>query len=130
MLGKLSALGVRLLLDDFGVGYTSLSQLKALPIKEIKIDSSFVKTMTRDRNDSLIVQSVISLGHNLGLTMVAEGVETESTLTTLARFGCDIAQGKHISEPLSSADLDTWRRVPAEGLGDLDYRLAATGDDG
>jgi diguanylate cyclase (GGDEF)-like protein len=116
MLGRLSALGVRISLDDFGVGYTSLSQLKALPISEIKIDRSFVMTMTRDRNDSLIVQSVISLGHNLGLTLVAEGVETESTLTTLARFGCDVAQGKHISEPLSAADLDAWRPSLPGGL--------------
>jgi diguanylate cyclase (GGDEF)-like protein/PAS domain S-box-containing protein len=110
MLEKLSTLGVRLSLDDFGVGYTSLSQLKALPISEIKIDRSFVTTMTQDRNDSLIVQSVISLGHNLGLSLVAEGVETEPVLSALAGFGCDIAQGNHISEPVPVATFDSWSK--------------------
>jgi EAL domain-containing protein (putative c-di-GMP-specific phosphodiesterase class I) len=109
MLEKLSDLGVRLSLDDFGAGYTSLSQLKALPISEIKIDRSFVMTMNEDRRDSLIVQSVIALGHNLGLTIVAEGVETEDALTTLAAFGCDIAQGYYLTAPIPVAALDTWR---------------------
>jgi diguanylate cyclase (GGDEF)-like protein len=113
MLDKLSALGVRLTLDDFGVGYTSLSQLKALPISKIKIDRSFVLTLARDRSDSLIVQSVISLGHNLGLTLVAEGVDTEDTLTALSRFGCDIAQGDHVSEPLPADAFDTWSLTPS-----------------
>jgi diguanylate cyclase (GGDEF)-like protein len=130
MLEKLSALGVRIALDDFGVGYTSLSQLKALPISEIKIDRSFVMTMTGDHNDSLIVQSVISLGHNLGLTLVAEGVETESTLTLLARFGCDIAQGSHFSKPLTAAGFDTWRPSRTAGLRDPAYGLATTSEDG
>jgi len=108
MLEKLSALGIRLSLDDFGVGYTSLSQLKALPVDEIKIDHSFITTMTSERSDSLIVQSVISLGHNLGMTLVAEGVETEATLLALAGFGCDVAQGLHLCEPLTAAAFDTW----------------------
>jgi diguanylate cyclase (GGDEF)-like protein len=129
MLEELSALGIRLSLDDFGVGYSSLSQLKALPISEIKIDRSFVTTMTWDRNDSLIVQSVISLGHNLGLTLVAEGVESEKTLTALAGFGCDVAQGNHIGEPLTAAAFDTWRPSTRGGLRNLDYGLAMTTDD-
>ena len=108
MLRRLSALGIRLSLDDFGAGYTSLSQLKALPLDEIKIDRSFVTTMAESRSDSLIVQSVISLGHNLGMTLVAEGVETGAVLTALAGFGCDIAQGEHVSRPLSAAAFDTW----------------------
>jgi diguanylate cyclase (GGDEF)-like protein/PAS domain S-box-containing protein len=108
MLQKLSELGVRLSLDDFGAGYTSLSQLKALPISEIKIDRSFVITMNEDRSDSLIVQSVIALGHNLGLTLVAEGVESEDVLNTLKGFGCDIAQGYYMTRPIPAAAFDTW----------------------
>jgi diguanylate cyclase (GGDEF)-like protein len=109
MLEKLSALGVRLSLDDFGAGYTSLSQLKALPIDEIKIDRSFVITMAQDRSDSVIVASIIALGHNLEMTLVGEGVETETALRTLAGFGCDVAQGTHICEPLPVGAFDTWR---------------------
>jgi len=109
MLEKLSALGVRLSLDDFGAGYTSLGQLKALPIDEIKIDRSFVITMAQDRSDSVIVASIIALGHNLEMTLVAEGVETEDILRTLAGFGCDVAQGTHICEPLPPGAFDTWR---------------------
>jgi len=108
-LEKLSALGVRISLDDFGVGYTSLSQLKALPISEIKIDRSFVMTMTQDRSDSLIVASIISLGHNLGLTLVAEGVENSGILSALAACGCDVAQGNHLSGPIPVAAFDAWR---------------------
>ncbi len=105
---KLSALGIRLSLDDFGAGYTSLSQLKDLPITDLKIDKSFVMSMAHDAKDSLIVQSLISLGHNLGLTMVAEGVESAELLAALAGLGCDVAQGHHISEPIPAADFDTW----------------------
>jgi EAL domain-containing protein (putative c-di-GMP-specific phosphodiesterase class I) len=72
-----------------------------------------VLTLTRDRSDSLIVQSVISLGHNLGLTLVAEGVDTEDTLSALSRFGCDIAQGDHVSEPLPADAFDTWSLTPS-----------------
>jgi diguanylate cyclase (GGDEF)-like protein len=120
MLVKLSALGVRLALDNFGVGFTSLSQLKALPFNEIKIDRSFVIGMTRDRNDSLIVASVISLGHNLGLSLVAEGVETENTLTVLSGLGCDIAQGNQIGEPMPATAFDTWRPSTRGGVRHLE----------
>ena len=108
MLEKLSALGIRLSLDDFGAGYTSLSQLKALPISEIKIDRSFVRTMNEDSRDAVIVHSIIALGHNLGLTLVAEGVETESALTTLAGFGCDVVQGYYLTRPIPVAAFNTW----------------------
>jgi diguanylate cyclase (GGDEF)-like protein len=108
MLEKLVDLGIRLSLDDFGAGYTSLSQLKALPISEIKIDRSFVMMINEDPRDSIIVQSVIALGHNLGLTLVAEGVETEDALTTLAGFGCDVFQGYHLSRPVPVAAFDIW----------------------
>ena len=108
MLEKLSALGIRISLDDFGAGFTSLSQLKALPISEIKIDRSFVMAMAEDRRDSLIVQSVISLGHNLGLALVAEGVEAQDALTALAGFGCDAFQGDYLTQPIPIAEFDAW----------------------
>ena len=108
LLEQLSALGVRISIDDFGAGYTSLGQLKTLPVNELKIDKSFVMTMTEDRSNSLIVHSVVDLGHNLGLTIVAEGVESEQALAALAEFGCDVAQGYHLSRPIPATDLDTW----------------------
>ena len=107
-LEQLSALWVRLSIDDFGAGYTSLSQLASLPISEIKIDRWFVMTMDDDTSNALIVRSLIDLGHNLGLTMVAEGVETERTLTALAGLGCDIAQGYHLSRPITADAFDIW----------------------
>ena len=108
LLEQLSALGVRISIDDFGAGYTSLGQLKTLPVDELKIDKSFVMTMTTDRSNSLIVHSVVDLGHNLGLTIVAEGVEDEQALAALREFGCDVAQGYHLSRPIPAAALDTW----------------------
>jgi len=108
VLQQLSDLGIRISLDDFGAGYTSLGQLKTLPVSELKIDRSFVTTMTEDRSNTLIVRSVIDLGHDLGLTIVAEGVENQHTLTALAAYGCDIAQGYHHARPLNAANFTTW----------------------
>jgi diguanylate cyclase (GGDEF)-like protein/PAS domain S-box-containing protein len=107
-LQELSALGVRLAIDDFGAGYTSLSQLTSLPINEIKIDRSFVMKITDFSSSALIVSSVVELGHNLGMTLVAEGVENEEALTALAGLGCDVAQGYHISRPITAAAFDIW----------------------
>lgn len=114
LLQALSALGIRLSIDDFGAGYTSLGQLKNLPISELKIDKSFIVTMREDPSDALIVQSIVDLGHNLGLTIVAEGVETAALLDDLASFSCDIAQGDYVSCPLTPAAFDLWyaQRVP------------------
>ena len=109
LLEALAALGVRLSIDDFGAGYTSLGQLKTLPITELKIDKSFVMTMTEDRSNALIVHSVVDLGHNLGLTLVAEGVETQQALGALSGLGCDVAQGYHLSRPATAAAFDLWR---------------------
>jgi EAL domain-containing protein (putative c-di-GMP-specific phosphodiesterase class I) len=108
LLEQVAALGVRLSIDDFGVGYSSLGQLKTLPVSELKIDRSFVMTMMEDRSNALIVQSVVDLGHHLGLTIVAEGVETGYALVALAGLGCDIAQGHHISRPVPAAAFDRW----------------------
>jgi PAS domain S-box-containing protein/diguanylate cyclase (GGDEF)-like protein len=108
VLEKLSALGVRLSIDDFGAGYTSLSQLTTLPLSELKIDRSFVMRMTEDPGNAMIVQSVIDLGHNLDLTLVAEGVETEQALKALVGLECDLAQGYHLCKPLPVAAFDAW----------------------
>jgi EAL domain-containing protein (putative c-di-GMP-specific phosphodiesterase class I) len=80
-----------------------------MPISEIKIDRSFVMKMGDDPSSALIVSSVVELGHNLGMTLVAEGVEDAIALQTLARLGCDIAQGYHLSRPVPAADFDLWR---------------------
>jgi diguanylate cyclase (GGDEF)-like protein len=111
ILHHLSTLGLRISLDDFGAGYTSLAQLRDLPIHELKIDRSFVMTMLENPANALIVRSVIDLGHNLGLTIVAEGVETAEALTALSAADCDIAQGYHISRPLTGDDFSAWYRA-------------------
>jgi EAL domain-containing protein (putative c-di-GMP-specific phosphodiesterase class I) len=108
MLEQLSALGVRISIDDFGAGFTSLSQLTTLPVSELKIDRSFVMSMSQDPGIAMIVQSVIDLGHNLGLTLVAEGVETEQILMALNVLGCDVAQGYHLCRPIPAAAFDSW----------------------
>jgi diguanylate cyclase (GGDEF)-like protein len=110
LLERLAKLGVRISVDDFGAGYTSLGQLKTLPVSELKIDRSFVMTMMADRSDALIVHSIVDLGHNLGLTIVAEGVESEEALSLLAGFGCDIAQGYQMCRPSPIETFDAWRR--------------------
>ena len=109
LLERLAAQGVALSIDDFGAGYTSLGQLKTLPVTELKIDKSFVMTMTTDHSNALIVHSVVDLGHNLGLTLVAEGVETEQAMVALGGYGCDVAQGYHLSRPITAAAFDLWR---------------------
>jgi EAL domain-containing protein (putative c-di-GMP-specific phosphodiesterase class I) len=104
----LSEAGVRLSIDDFGTGYSSLSYLSRLPLDEIKIDRSFVMRMVHDARDASIVQSTIGLGHALGLSVVAEGIEDDETLRILARLGCDVAQGYHIGLPIHPSRLQAW----------------------
>jgi EAL domain-containing protein (putative c-di-GMP-specific phosphodiesterase class I) len=108
VLDRLRALGVRLSLDDFGTGRSSLAYLKRLPLDEVKIDRSFVSGMTEDENDAVIVRSTIDLARNLGLSVVAEGVESAAIMAELERLRCDIAQGYHLSRPVPSDDLTAW----------------------
>jgi predicted signal transduction protein with EAL and GGDEF domain len=107
-LEELSAMGVRLAIDDFGTGYSSLSYLKSLPVDELKIDKSFVMNMQASADDGVIVRSTIDLGRNLGLAVVAEGVETEEAFTQLQDLGCDEAQGFLMSRPVPAEDLTAW----------------------
>jgi diguanylate cyclase (GGDEF)-like protein len=104
----LSRMGVGLSIDDFGTGYTSLSSIKRLPVNEIKIDKSFVTNMLTDKKDEMIVRTVIEFGHNFGLTVVAEGVETKEVLDALAALGCDEVQGYFISKPQTCELLKSW----------------------
>jgi len=104
ILRALDDMGVYLSIDDFGTGYSSLSYLKRLPVKQLKIDRSFVSDMISDRDDAMIVRSTIDLAHNLGLGTVAEGVESDQILERLKGMECNIAQGYLISRPLSRDD--------------------------
>ncbi|MGH2734965.1 MAG: putative bifunctional diguanylate cyclase/phosphodiesterase [Actinomycetota bacterium] len=105
---ELNALGVRLSLDDYGAGYSSLSHLRRLPVQEIKIDKSFILRMMLDENDEVIVRSTIDLARNLGLEVVAEGVETNDVRDHLADLGCDLAQGYLISRPIPGDEFLVW----------------------
>ena len=109
VLTSLSTLGVRLSVDDFGTGYSSLSYLSKLPVSELKIDKSFVMGMENNSNDTVIVQTTIDLGHNLGLEVVAEGVETAASISLLQPLGCDTLQGYYFTKPLSAQEFNTWR---------------------
>jgi diguanylate cyclase (GGDEF)-like protein len=111
VLDALAKVGVGLSIDDFGTGYSSLSYLKRLPIEEIKIDRSFVMQMHVDANDFMIVRATVDLGRNLGLRVVAEGVEDLATFDRLADFGCDEAQGFYISRPISAVEFTRWMSV-------------------
>ena len=111
VLDALADVGIGLSIDDFGTGYSSLSHLKRLPIEEIKIDRSFVMQMHVDANDFMIVRATVDLGRNLGLRVVAEGVEDLATFDRLAEFGCDEAQGYYISRPLSAVEFTRWLSV-------------------
>jgi len=109
LLWQLRRAGVRLSIDDLGVGQSSLAYLKRLPVHEVKIDKSFVMTMVDDPADDAIVCAVIGLAHRLGMTIVAEGVETEPIRDRLTEIGCDIAQGYWYSRPMPAADVAPWQ---------------------
>jgi diguanylate cyclase (GGDEF)-like protein len=120
VLGALRAMGVSLAVDDYGTGYSSLSYLRRIEADELKIDKSFVMQMGLDDNSAIIVRSTIELGHSLGLTVTAEGVEDRSTHDTLQRLGCDRVQGYYHSRPLSAPAMEAWlnerRRIASERM--------------
>ena len=112
-LDDLRAMGVMIAIDDFGTGYSSLTQLQQLPVDEIKIDRSFVTRMETDRQDAVLVHSIIDLGRNLGLRVTAEGVETENVKQVLARLGCDYAQGFHLGRPVVADECARYFEPPS-----------------
>jgi diguanylate cyclase (GGDEF)-like protein len=117
VLARLSRLGVGLAVDDFGTGYTSLAWLRDLPVTTLKIDKSFVLDMHTGGGDSVIVRSTVQLGRNLGLSVVAEGVEDQQAWDELAALGCDLAQGYFLSRPQPVEVLTPWLRAAADAAG-------------
>jgi diguanylate cyclase (GGDEF)-like protein len=117
VLDELTAMGVRISIDDFGTGFSSLAQLQRLPVRELKVDRSFIAEMARSSEVWQIVRSTIDLGHGLGLRVVAEGVESRETLEELRGLGCDVAQGFFVSAPLRAPELVAWlgERSAAKG---------------
>jgi EAL domain-containing protein (putative c-di-GMP-specific phosphodiesterase class I) len=101
MLRAIKRLGVQIAVDDFGTGYSSLSYLRRFPVDRLKVDRSFVQDMAKDGDSAAIVRTIIALGHNLGLKVVAEGVETEDQIAFLADNACDELQGYYFSKPIS-----------------------------
>ncbi len=108
VLHAVRALGVRIAIDDYGTGYSSLAYLQDLPVDELKLDRAFIGKMNRDRRSAAIVASTVSLAHSLDLPLVAEGVESTATLAALTALGCDFAQGFFVARPASVADIDAW----------------------
>ena len=108
VLHELSDMGVELVIDDYGTGFSSLAYLKMLPVNGLKIDKSFVIDMLDNENDAIIVQSTIDLAHNLDLTVIAEGGENVDTLLRLTDKHCDYAQGYHLSRPIPESQFRSW----------------------
>lgn len=117
LLSKFKKHGMKISIDDYGTGYSSLAQLKQLPVHELKIDKSFVQRLEHDVDDQIIVRSTIELAHNMGLYVVAEGIEDEFSLNWLAEHGCELAQGYFISRPKPASELTSWlldQKTPKE----------------
>lgn len=115
ILSDIASKGIRIAIDDFGTGYSSLGYLKKLPIGAVKIDRSFVIGMTEDEHNATIVRSSIDLAHNMGLKVVAEGVENADVMANLKNLGCDAAQGMFISRPLPLDELLSWLKSSTWG---------------
>jgi len=114
VLTTLRNIGVSISIDDFGTGYSSLQHLKELPVAELKIDKSFVMDMIKDEDDAVIVRSTIDLAHNLGLSVVAEGIESQEIFDILEVLGCDYGQGFHIARPMEAKQLAAWLTAPPD----------------
>jgi EAL domain-containing protein (putative c-di-GMP-specific phosphodiesterase class I) len=125
VLGRLRSLGIEIAVDDFGTGYSSLAYLGRLPVNELKIDRSFVGEMQTNAPNAAIVRSTITLGHDLGLRVVAEGVEDEATWRFLQRSGCDSVQGYWVSRPLSATALVEWLLTSGRAEGEEPQLLPA-----
>ena len=108
ILHELNGLGIRISIDDFGTGYSSLAHLKEMPVHELKIDRAFVTSMQSVHSDAVIVRSTIDLARNLGLSVVAEGVEDGAVLGELVQLGCDAVQGYHLSYPVPAGEFLAW----------------------
>ncbi len=108
LLQKFKDAGIKISIDDYGTGYSSLAQLKQLPVHELKIDKSFVQHLHEDEDDRIIVRSTIELAHNMGLSVVAEGIEDDFSLRWLTEHGCELGQGYFISRPKTTSDFTTW----------------------
>jgi diguanylate cyclase (GGDEF)-like protein/PAS domain S-box-containing protein len=116
VLQRLRALGVHMAIDDFGTGYSSMAYLKGLAVDALKIDKSFVQNLASDASDRAIVRSAVELGHNLGLQVVAEGVEDTDSYDQLVRLGCDLVQGYYMGRPMPIDDLERWLAHAPFGL--------------
>lgn len=99
---------IKLAIDDFGTGYSSLNYLKQLPVSELKIDRTFIRELATSQSDEMIVRSIIELGHNLNLKVVAEGVESVAVLQSLKGLKCDLAQGFYVAKPMNHSDFEAW----------------------
>ena len=127
LLERLEDIAPQLSIDDFGTGYSSLVYLQRLPVVEIKADRSFVSTVSSVEGDAVIVRSIVDLAHNLGVRVVAEGVEDEATMDQLVAYGCDTAQGFYFSQALPGADLTHWIETSEFGL-PREHAIAAVTD--
>lgn len=113
----IDAMGVKISIDDFGTGYSSLAYLKKLQVDELKIDRSFVLDMDKEQDNQMIVRSTIDLAHSLGLSVVAEGIETESIMKILSNYGCDMVQGYYLCKPKPAEDIARWFQESPWSLG-------------
>ena len=109
-LNQIDDLGVWISIDDFGTGFSSLAYLKQMPVDELKIDKSFIMNMQNNENDAVIVRSTIDLAKNLGLKVVAEGIEDKDTWDLLTILRCDYAQGFYMSKPIPAHEFENWMR--------------------
>ena len=122
MLKQLHHLGVRLSVDDFGTGYSSLSHLSSLPLDSLKIDRSFVHNLTPGSKETAVIRAIVSLGHFLGKTVVAEGIETDEQLVQLRALDCDVGHGYYLNRPFLEVAVDPF----LDGLVRLDCDLPST----